>query len=476
MLDETTRSAVLRLRSEGHGTRSIAQALGISRGAVQDIVREGKVEVPVSEREEKAEPHREQILTLYASCKGNLVRVHEELAAAGAELSYPALTAYCRRHGIGYEPKKPSGRYHFEPGEEMQHDTSPHEAEIGGKRRRVQTASLALCASRMLFMQMYPRFTRFECKVFLTDALVYFDGACGRCMIDNTHVVVLHGTGRDMVPVPEMAAFAERFGFEFRAHEVGDANRSARVERPFDFIENNFLAGRRFTDWSDLNQQARAWCDKVNATHRKHLHAAPRELFVAEQARMKPLPIWVPEVYALHHRIVDSEGYVNVQRCRYSVPWQLIGRSLEVRETKDRIDVFDGPRQVASHKKLLDSLDERVTVAEHRPPRSAGLFTRRGPSAEETRLGARMAEMTEYVQLLKKRSRGTPRELRWLVRMLDDYPEDALRAAVVEATRYGMTDLERLERMVLRRIDRDFFKDGSSSERLAPDHRKEDHD
>ena len=60
--------------------------------------------------------------------------------------------------------------------------------------------------------------------------------------------------------------------------------------------------------------------------------------------------------------------------------------------------------------------------------------------------------------------------------MLDDYPEDALRAAVVEATRYGMTDLERLERMVLRRIDRDFFKDGSSSERLAPDHRKEDHD
>ena len=107
----------------------------------------------------------------------------------------------------------------------MQHDTSPHAAEIGGKRRRVQTASLALCASRMLFMQMYPRFTRFECKVFLTDALVYFDGACGRCMIDNTHVVVLHGTGRDMVPVPEMAAFAERFGFEFRTHEVGDANR-----------------------------------------------------------------------------------------------------------------------------------------------------------------------------------------------------------------------------------------------------------
>jgi hypothetical protein len=51
-------------------------------------------------------------------------------------------------------------------------------------------------------------------------------------MIDNTHVVVLRGSGRDTVPVPEMAAFGERFGFEFVAHAIGNANRSARVERP----------------------------------------------------------------------------------------------------------------------------------------------------------------------------------------------------------------------------------------------------
>jgi len=41
------------------------------------------------------------------------------------------------------------------------------------------------------------------------------------------------GTGRQMVPVAEMAAFAERFGFRFQAHERGDANRSGRVEGPF---------------------------------------------------------------------------------------------------------------------------------------------------------------------------------------------------------------------------------------------------
>ena len=204
--------------------------------------------MPQIERAEKAEPYREEILDLWTRCKGNLVRVHEELLAQGATLSYPALTGFCRRHGIGQRPPPPAGRYEFAPGQEMQHDTSPHRAPIGGVEQRIETASLVLCYSRMLFFQCYPAFNRFLCKVFLTDALRYLAGACGVCMIDNTHVVVASGTGARMVPAPEMAAFAERFGFVFRAHEKGDANRSARVERPFHFIEHNFLAGRAFTD------------------------------------------------------------------------------------------------------------------------------------------------------------------------------------------------------------------------------------
>lgn len=456
MLDETTRSAILRLRAERHGTRTIARALGVSRGAVQDVLRDGDPKVPMLDRAEKAAPHRERILELFVSCKGNLVRVHEELSVEGAQLSYQALTAFCRRHGIGHEPPEPSGRYHFAAGLEMQHDTSPHRATIGGKSTKVETASAVLCHSRMIFIQCYPRFTRFECKVFLTDALVYFGGACMRCMIDNTHVVVLSGTGANMVPVPEMVAFAERFGFEFRAHEPGDANRSARVERPFDYIENNFLAGREFTDWAHLQSAARTWSDKVNSAHRRHLHASPRELFVAERVHMKPLPVFVPDVYALHQRIVDTEGLVNVRRNRYSVPYALIGRALEVRETKDRIEVFDGPRRVASHAKVLEPIDARVLDPTHRPPRHEGVFARRA-SVEELRLGERMPEMTAYLALLKKRGRGSTRNVRWLARMVDDYPRDALVAALADALRYAMTDITRLERMVLRRIARDFF-------------------
>ncbi len=300
MLDQSTRAAILRLREQGHGSRAIASALGISRGSVRRVLRDGRAEIPESDRAQKAEPHRDQILHLFATCKSNLVRVHEELLADGAALSYQALTAFCRRHGIGRAPPRLAGHYDFEPGEEMQHDTSPHDVRVGGKLRRVQTASLVLCHSRMRFLQLYPSFTRFTCKVFLTDALAYMGGSCARCMTDNTHVVVLSGTGAMMVPAAEMEAFSERYGFVWQAHEKGDANRSAHVERGFDHFERNFLAGRSFCDWDDLNAQARAWCDRVNATVKRHLHASPRELLAAELPRMRPLPPYVPEVYLLH--------------------------------------------------------------------------------------------------------------------------------------------------------------------------------
>jgi hypothetical protein len=292
--------------------------------------------------------------------------------------------------------------------------------------------------------------------VFNTEALQYFDGACGRCMIDNTHVVVLSGTGKDMVPAPEMAAFADRLGFEWRAHEKGDANRSAHVERQFDHIEGNFLAGREFADWGDLNQQARAWCDKVNATHKRHLHASPRELFATERLHLRPLPAWVPEVYLLHQRIVDSEGYVRVNRTRYSAPWLFIGRQLEVRETKDRIDLYQGPRLVATHKRFPEPTDQRITLPEHRPPRGQGAHARRALEPEKATLVKLHPEMARYVQLLEHRHR-TVRDLRRLLRLTQEYPREPLLAAVRVAAHYGLDDLERLERIILRHVAQEFF-------------------
>jgi transposase len=457
MLDEATRSAIFKLHEQGHGSRTIAHALGVARASVRRVLDSGCATLPAINRAQLAEPWREQILELYSRYQGHLGRVHEALTERGAALSYPALTAFCRRHGIGKAPPRPVGRYEFAAGEEMQHDTSPHRAKIGAVIPRVHTASLVLCYSRMIFFQHYPQFRRFECKAFLAAAIAYFGGAAASCMVDNSNVVVASGTGADMIPAPEMAAFAERYGFVFKAHEKGDANRSARVEAPFQRIERGFLAGEQFSDWSELNQRARAICDAWNAKFSSKLHASRRELFALERSHLRPLPLYIPEVYQLYTRIVDAEGYVHVNRIRYSAPYRLIGRALEVRETLERVDLYDGPRCVASHTRALGSPDTRVTDRSHRPPRGEGRYRHPQSAPEQIEMLEIEARLAPYLQGLKQHIGDRRAPLRRLLSMLQEYPRDAFLAALQVAEQYRLFDLDRLERMVLKRIAQDYF-------------------
>jgi transposase len=116
MLSQNQRTTILELYSQGVSKREIARTLGVSRLSVRKVLKSNSSTLPVLVRPERAEAYRIQILELLVLCKGNLVRVHEELMSRGLDLSYPALTAFCRRHGIGQEPKVASGHYHFEAG------------------------------------------------------------------------------------------------------------------------------------------------------------------------------------------------------------------------------------------------------------------------------------------------------------------------------------------------------------------------
>jgi hypothetical protein len=166
----------------------------------------------------------------------------------------------------------------------------------------------------------------------------------------------------------------------------------------------------------------------------------------------------VPPVYRLHDRTVDIEGYVSIHGNRYSVPYQLIGRRLEVRETKDRIEVFHGPRLVAAHVRLLDPTDARVTIAEHRPPRGEGRSARHGCSVEEELILKIEPRLAPYVAALKTKVGGQAvLPLRRLRRLLRDYPREPFLDAINTALQYGLYDIERLERMVLRRLGQQYF-------------------
>jgi hypothetical protein len=136
-----------------------------------------------------------------------------------------------------------------EPGVEMQHDTSVYRVALGERSVRLSASLLYLRYSKRRYLKFYPAFNRFRMKCSFHESLSFWGFAARQCIIDNTNLARLRGTGRDAVITPEMAAFAKSYGFEFLCHAVGHPNRKAGEERGFYTVETNFFRAAPSRVW-----------------------------------------------------------------------------------------------------------------------------------------------------------------------------------------------------------------------------------
>ena len=407
---------------------------------------------------------QQRLKDVYARVQGNAVRMAQILASDYAmELPYSTLTRWVRQAELRAAPKR-SGEYHFEPGEEMQHDTSPHRVMLGGKTVLLQCAALTLAYSRRLYVRYFLRFSRLEAKHFLLQAAQFMDGTGLRCVIDNTSVIVVGGAGAEAVFAPEMVAFAATLGFKFMAHRVNDPNRKARIERPFFWVQTNLLPGRIFADMDDLNAQALRWCiDIANAKPKRSLGTSPEAAYATERPCLRRLPAALPPVYEVLDRVVDLYGFVSVDTNRYSVPERLVGRTVTVYKHYERVQVHYRATVVADHERVIGERDVRKTLPGHHtiPQRAP-----REPALAEQLLRGEHEVLRHYASALKlhhHHGRGV-RALHRLVQIKRTYPREPFLAAVEQALKFGLFDLTRLEHLVLRHVAGDFFALGGDDD------------
>lgn len=386
MMNHDTAQAILSLKEKGIPTREISRILQVSRNTVRRVLR-GNYQ-PRPQRASRYENLAPLIQETLKRCKGNAVRVREILLDThGQEVPYSTLTRMVRDLELREDkPRRRSGIYEYGLGEETQHDTSPHQVILGGKKVKAQCAALVLAYSRKLFVQYYPNFTRFEAN------------------------------------------------------------------------ENNFLAGRSFTDWHDLNTQVRNWCIEVaNRKIKRSLGMSPEAAYVMEKPHLQSLPPHIPPVYQTLYRGVDVAGYVQVDTNRYSVPERLIGKEVEIHKLWDRIEIFWKHQKVADHERLIDKKETRITAQGHHPP----LHRHKahcGPCKEEMSLRGHSEGLDRYVEEIKKHSPG--RAIRQMRRLLDlkrTYPPESFCKAIEQALHYRMVDLARLEQIILSHVAGDFF-------------------
>lgn len=451
MIEPDKRKAIQLLSQEGMSAREIARRLGVSRNTVQDIIRQGG-EVPASTRKEKIRIDPDLLRRLDEECGGWKKRMHEKLVEEEkVNVPYSTLTRILRELGIGSERKARCDRVPDEPGAEMQHDTTLYTVKLGGQPTRLVASSLYLRYSKSRYLRFYRSFNRFTMKCFLHEALMHWGYAAAICIIDNTNLARLRGTGKDAVIVPEMAAFAKQYGFEFVCHEKGHANRKAGEERSFWTVETNFLPGRTFQDLEDLNAQGIEWAT-VRMYHRPLTKSRliPAAAFEYERAYLKQLPPQLPPPYLVHERGTDQYGYVSFGANFYWVPGTRRG-DVKVLAYGDRLKIYRGRDLLAEYALAADGVKNACfSPAGHSQPRHQPHNRRHPTVEEEKRLRAMDPAVGSYLD-----SASTPkgaarhRFLRELFRLSQRMTSALFVRAVQRALKYRIDNVETILRIAL---------------------------
>jgi len=451
MIDAEERKAIFLLHQKGMGMRKIARQLGISRNTVREII-EHKGAMPDSIRGDKIRIEPELLDRLYAECDGYAQRVHEKLVEEeGIQVKYSTLTRMLREKGISRPQKTRCDEVPDRPGAETQHDTTVYYVPIAQKRTRVTASLLYMRYSKRRHLKFYRAFNRFKMKCFLHEGLMFWGYSAAQCIIDNTNLARLRGTGKNAVIVPEMEVFGKRYGFEFICHEKGHANRKAGDEKGIHTVETNFLPGRRFQSLEDMNEQAFQWA--TVRMYNKRLgktRVIPAEAFEYERAYLNKLPPHLPSPYLVHERVTDQYGYASFGGNYYWVPGTKRD-DVRVIEYSNRLKIHLNRECIAEYELPPDGIKNEKFSPEGLPKSRYSPKNRKKPTQEEEkRLRTMDAAVSAYLDFaLKPKGIQRHRLVRELFALSRQMSPELFIKTVERGLRYRITGVEILRRIAI---------------------------
>ena len=451
MIEPDKRKALFLLHQEGMTLREMSRRLKISRNTVRAVIQQ-KGALPDTKRKDKLFIDPELLKRLYEECDGFKQRVHEKLVKEeGIEVTYSTLTRMLRALGIGRAQKTRCERVPDEPGAEMQHDTTVYQVILGRKRCRVIASLLYLRYSKRRYLRFYRTFNRFKMKCFFHEALTFWGYAAGRCIIDNTNLARLRGTGKDAVIVPEMATFARQYGFVFLCHEIGHANRKAGEERSFYTVETNFLPGRRFQSLEDFNQQGFEW-STVRMYQRPQSKSGliPAQAFEHERAYLVRLLPHLPAPYRVHERGTDQYGYASFDGNFYWVPGTK-REDVKVLQYSEKLKIYRGRELLAEYPLPPDGVKNKPFSPKGFPkPRYKPNNRKKPTEQEENRLRALGERVGAYLDFaLKPKGQGRHRFVRKLFVLAQQMSAPLFCQTLERAHKYRITRIEIIRRIAL---------------------------
>jgi transposase len=238
-------------------------------------------------------------------------------------------------HRLGQNAPLPFRRLECGPGEEAQVDFGLGAPIVGpdGKRRRPHVFRIVLSHSRKAYSETVFHQTTDNFLLCMENAFWFFGGTTRTVVLDNLKAAVEKADWFDPELNPKVRSFGEHYRVVFLPTRPRTPRHKGKVERGVDYVQENALKGRTFSQLEEENAFLRTWEQTVADTR---VHGTIRQqvgkLFAeVERPALQPLPAERFPCFHESRRKVHRDAHVEVAKAYYSVPPEYLGRSVWVR-------------------------------------------------------------------------------------------------------------------------------------------------
>jgi transposase len=386
---------VLRLKHElGLGDRRIAQAIGSARSTVQECLRrahEAGLAWPLPPELDEGALHARLYLRnvpLSRTPQPDFAHIQAELRRPGVTRlllwqEYKAArpdgwqySVFCDQYRRWLATQDVVLRQNHIPGDKVFVDYAGQTATVidavTGEERQAQVFVAVLGASSYTFAeatwtQALPDWLGSHVR-----ALEFFGGVPLAAVPDNLKSGVTKPHRYDPALNPTYQDFAEHYGLAILPARVRKPRDKAKVEVGVQVVERWILArlrNRRFFSLAELNAAIAGLVEELNARPFKKREGSRASVFAElERAALRALPATAYEYATWKKAKVHLDYHVEVDRAYYSVPYRLIGKTVEARLTANTIEILHRQQVVARHLRTRIR-GQFVTDPAHRPER-----------------------------------------------------------------------------------------------------------
>lgn len=329
---------------------------GISRQRLRTLKRKGFKDLPHGRTGQCAKSSVLDGYTAYLDSLlmqgvSNAVVCHERITAQGCTASLSTVKRYIHSHRHLVPVKRavvaPQGtrgnRYTTAPGEAYQMDWGfVKVVDYNGDEYNAACFAMIChhCGER--YVEFFPNARQENLFIGMIHAFRYM-GLPEYVLTDNMKSVV---TRRDSAGQPvwqkDYESFMKTVGFKTKLCKPRHPFTKGKVERLVRFVKDNFIAGRRFWNYSDLNAEALDWCNTQNGKFHREIDGIPDQMHNSACAQRLQILEESKELlfYLCPQRSISFDGFVNYEGRRFGVPFSYRQKQARICRMQDLLYIY----------------------------------------------------------------------------------------------------------------------------------------